>query len=560
MDAMTSAHERRRQQVPGSYGTLEEGQGPPPGVTAVPSRSDLDDAVQDAENHYELTPAESIYSFHLFMVPLYQGHPGFAGVAFFAYFLVVMNFVMQFGLIVIVGAFVADNHSTFVQSIAHFEHPWYDWSHWFDWKKMDEEDHDSDCRSSASLCYEVNGMWTCAPPSVHALSSWSNLDLDRDGLWSRAEAGQEQHRKNIQCQYGVDSLELFDRTLDNIVKDPLLKGRLHFNLTEGIGIPQVYFDYYKYLPLLCQYGDEDLCGTMFERGVFDAAIKLGKDKANLIPIYDFTSARNFCAEHLSKTCKAVLPHSYREWLARLDEKCGKRTYTHMEYQSPGGKEWTLPEVHFETVEKMESLNSMKYQFYFSILLFTFFAIMMEESKNIYRVYVFVIQRGQIKDAPYADSHRWMVLLINFGRSYLWINVLYTGTQFLTCGSDYLGLIFDAISLVFIIEIDDLLYRTVLRGQLKATHEDVETVVMRRWHIVHVMFMEALTVCVVMAGVLYVTYVNKVSNFVPLQEAILCLCDVVGSQCYESTIFDRAWWDHYWLRVQPAAFKGINAIL
>merc|ERR1719393_370228 len=179
-------------------------------------------------------------------MPLYSGHTGWKSMFAFSYFLVILNFVMQFGLILIVGDFVFDNHHNFVESIARFEHPWYDWSHWtFDPFAVD--DHDG-CRGSHSLCYQKEGKWTCAPPTVHAMSEWTNLDVNDDGLWSRAEAADHHHRKDVLCKYGADSLELFDKVVDTMLNDPLLKYRMHFNITEGIGIPKAYFDFYKYQP------------------------------------------------------------------------------------------------------------------------------------------------------------------------------------------------------------------------------------------------------------------------------------------------------------------------
>merc|ERR1719409_1300076 len=205
-------------------------------------------------------------------------------------------------------------------------------------------------------------------------------------------------------------------------------------------------------------------------------------------------------------------------------------------------------------------NCDAYTFYFSILLFSFFAVMMEESKVIYRIYLFVVQKAKITDAPYTETHRGFVLLINVLRTILWVKVLYTGTQFLTCGSDYLGLIFDAISLVFIIEIDELLYRVVLRGKLKRIHEDIEPVELTRYQCAPVMFMEGALIGLVLAGVVYVTVANKLSNFAPLQDAVVCLCEVRGADCYESWKYDRAWWQQYWTQIQPAASNAINLLM
>merc|ERR1719271_195395 len=63
----------------------------------------------------------------------------------------------------------------------------------------------------------------------------------------------------------------------------------------------------------------------------------------------------------------------------------------------------------------------------------------------------------------------MVLAMTVLRLLLWVFLLWSGTMFLTGKPRYLNLIFDALSLVFIFEIDELLYKTMLRSEFKKDH-------------------------------------------------------------------------------------------
>merc|ERR1719324_1140705 len=59
------------------------------------------------------------------------------------------------------------------------------------------------------------------------------------------------------------------------------------------------------------------------------------------------------------------------------------------------------------------------------------------------------------------------------RLFLWIFLLWSGIMFLTGKPRYLDLIFDALSLVSIFEIDELLYKTMLRHEFKMDHLSIE---------------------------------------------------------------------------------------
>merc|ERR1712087_729054 len=85
----------------------------------------------------------------------------------------------------------------------------------------------------------------------------------------------------------------------------------------------------------------------------------------------------------------------------------------------------------------------------------------------------------INDEHVDSVHRAMVLAINVVRTFLCVTLVYSGTVFLTEDTDYLNLIFDALSLVFIIQVDELLYSTLLKKQMKHEHQGQPPVRMKR---------------------------------------------------------------------------------
>merc|ERR1719230_771960 len=67
------------------------------------------------------------------------------------------------------------------------------------------------------------------------------------------------------------------------------------------------------------------------------------------------------------------------------------------------------------------------------------------------------------------------------RLLLWIFLLWSGIMFLTGTPRYLDLIFDALSLVFIFEIDELLYKTMLRHEFKMDHLTIDDMKVANLH-------------------------------------------------------------------------------
>merc|ERR1719456_1336681 len=79
------------------------------------------------------------------------------------------------------------------------------------------------------------------------------------------------------------------------------------------------------------------------------------------------------------------------------------------------------------------------------------------------------------------DHRMMVLTVTTLRICLWFFLLWSGIMFLTGQPRYLSLIFDALSLVFIFEIDELLYKTMLRHEFKMDHLGIDDLKVRNIH-------------------------------------------------------------------------------
>jgi len=307
-----------------------------------------------------------------------------------------------------------------------------------------------------------------------------------------------------------------------------------------------------------------MCGTLFERGVFDAALLSSDASLDARGIHDVKSARDYCQSLLTHRCDTLLPSTYRVWKVRSVEKCGNKEFTPIKYTHPNGKDgeeqWML-RVGFEEQIAYTKASSWKFMCYLAVLMFIFLAVMFEEAKGIYQTFQWVFCSGVIADERVTPSHRISVACVNLVRTVLFAMLLYSGIVFLSEDTDILHLIFDALSLVFIIQIDEHLYATLLRKHMKHEHLDLDPVSMKRSpYCIPVMAMECIRVALLTCVAFAICYAHIIDTVEPLRNALQCLCTVEGEHCYEATNFDAEWWRTYWTETLPQATKDISNLV
>lgn len=137
-------------------------------------------------------------------------------------------------------------------------------------------------------------------------------------------------------------------------------------------------------------------------------------------------------------------------------------------------------------------------------------------------------------------------------------------MFLTMQPKYLTLIFDALSLLFIFEIDELLFKTMLRHEFKVDHlttDDMRVptahggLITGKYSVVGEI-MWFLAVIVFSVCIVYTYCRVELSTLI---DALGCLCSVEGPQCHEAQHFSKLWWDTYWSKTLPAANLIIDSL-
>mmetsp|Transcript_20754 Transcript_20754/g.48190 ORF Transcript_20754/g.48190 Transcript_20754/m.48190 type:complete len:553 (+) Transcript_20754:105-1763(+) len=496
-----------------------------------------------AEHFYELKPHSSVYSLQVFLLPRANAFYGYwcNYTWMYVFTLTIFNFIIQGFLTACVAAHILQHREEYLTSI------------------IDTEPNG--CRDPTSLCtHRPDGTLTCSAPSLRLLGNWSALDVNGDGMWSYDEASNDKYRSEVRCKMGTDVLSLYEHIYEGISATPALQSSLDKNFTEEVGIAKVFFDFYKVEPLLCMYGDEDSCGNLFAAGLFNDAIRFGESDGH--GITDFESALDWCRSVLS-SCEDILPNTYRVWKAHKDKTCGKKVFKDITYDSPDSKEPRyMLGVDFETRIKYEDALGWKFCLFLGMLLFAFLATMYEEWKSIYRYGLYAWQYPERDEVKEDERHRWGVAIFTTLRFILFLSVLVTGIGFMTSSVKYLELIFDALSLVFIIQVDELLYETLVRVPMKEEHEEqCGKIVLKRkiLPIKPVMLVELLSLYAIVLTVIAVVMNYKVSVLHPVTDALTCSCLMSGKECLESQVFGIEFWQQYWEVSAPQLLARLGKV-
>jgi len=575
-----------------------ESQDSQPGASLRSVTQEMDDnnPLSKMELVMPMPPEESVYSYLMFMPPIEQRREKryVTNLLLFAVVLVIVNFVMQAGLLYVVGRHIMHLHAEWVGRITNIQH-----HAWYHVVPMTYNVAPPKCHGAGSpLCNDFGDGMSCTPMSIHALTDWDNLDTNGDGIWGRDEAEAADLIEKVHCAHNVDLPSLYDDMVTQINNSQVLQGRRDTRLLSGTGVHKAYLDWYLHKPLLCQYGDQDMCGALFERGFFDEALR----QKSSPEFKDTKSAMKYCHDLLQYECFDILPSTYRVWRSVTTQQCGDKIFGQSLYKNPSDdREAAVPMLHvdFRKHREYASTKFWPFRLFLCILLTTFLSVMALELRCIFKSFIWcakfpVDDTTSVTSARVVDSkavlivhnrssarlesdddcedpkktvlairwdHRLVVLIVTSMRLCLWCFLLWSGIMFLTGPPRYLTLIFDALSLLFIIEIDELLYTTMLRTEFKNDHMNTNSMQVPSWHGGIVSGRASVTsdiagffFVIAFAAIIVYTFTQNELN--PLLESLECLCSVQGPKCYEANHYSKAYWDTYWSTTLPAS----NAII
>lgn len=528
---------------------------------------------EDGEPVVKISPAESVFSFFLFMAPIEELRaPGkITTPKCLAWLVMIIALTLQGVVIYAVWKVIVLGEYGWQLSVVN-----------------EAPDSRGSCWEGQSLCQELhNGMVTCAPPSVQLAGRWTLLDKNGDGNWTREEA--EAAKEDIYCKYHVNPVEVFDVfttfliNRENIIWiDPAVRA--------GLGIPKMYFEYAAGDIIMCGYRDSNMCPNLLKKGVFEAPLKHGT-----VPRVGTTisSALKYCYEMLEEggICDKTLPSTYTVWKKSSQDQCFGSGFSGFVYKHPEtGREKSLLEVSYDaTQDYQKAERSTLFMLYKACVILVLVASVFTEAKELIPLGTMIMSypaaselKSQGKEVIEVDVdpddddnvtyrirgftavHRTSVAMVVLARSIMFFVLLLVGVIFLLKETDYLNLILNGLGLLFVVTLPGELYHQLLSPYLRAKVENVVPIEVkmstagcmdslnRRPALKDVLWIAVMLVFVVVA---MVSYRNAV--VAPVTQALKCACLSEGEHCREAISFSGQFWDDYWKNRVPAAIREIR---
>lgn len=544
---------------------------PPPKRSASEFIDDTEEAI------IHVKPSDNVYSYFMFVTPseMHKEGGSFTMDTIMAWILAVLNFVMQGVLLYTVFNEVVVANQDWQESILKIEKPLGEAQQFLG-------SAPGKCNPGGSLCYMINGNLTCAPPTVQLTGRWAELDTDGNGIWTRTEV--EKAKTELQCKYIVNPVEVFDVFI-NFLKSREKILWLHPDVKEGKAIHKEYFDFAMGDIIMCGYRTTDMCSNVLKRGFFDAPLKYQTAPRVGTTI---TSALKYCTELLEPggTCERFLPSTYSVWKISSNDQCGDPSYSKFVYKNPGnGVAKSLLEVDYDAPQQFEKATITTFKIYKTIIIGMWLLTMSVEAKDIIIVltwcYSFPDADQFGEDAVHQEEtengetlvtiqgitklHRNCMVLITLLRTILTVVLTYVGVSFLLKQTGYIDLLMDAVTLVFIIEIANIIYAQALRPQIREQCENLQPMTVNK-----LSFGGALDelnkrpavadLCwfigiVILTIIIIETYTAQIVS--ALLDASQCACLGVGDRCIDAHKFSYDFWHDYWRYTIPKIFRAID---
>jgi len=359
---------------------------------------------------------------------------------------------------------------------------------------------------------------------------------------------------------------------------------LHPDVKAGKAIQKPYFWYAAGDIIMCGYRNELACPNIMKKGFLDAPLKHGTAPRVGTTI---DSALKYCYNLLSPggVCQRTLPSTYSVWKISSSDQCQGSSFQKFVYTHPkSGMQKSLLEVNYAAPKKYARSKTLVFQIYKTIIVGMWMLAMLFELKDITIVFTWVLRfpsaeefgdehikeekddNGDVTSYTIQgihSTHRIMVALMTVGRFALTMVLLYIGVSFLLKATDYIGLLMDAVALVFVVEIANILYNQVLRAEIREQAEGLTPMTVKMYGIDSLNRRPALVdliclICVILATIA-VLYNWTVTAVEPVYDALSCACLSEGEKCHEAHMFSYDFWWKYWKEDVPAIFKAVDEL-
>eukprot|EP00446_Apocalathium_sp_SHHI-4_P085156 CAMPEP_0177478264 /NCGR_PEP_ID=MMETSP0369-20130122/24591_1 /TAXON_ID=447022 ORGANISM="Scrippsiella hangoei-like, Strain SHHI-4" /NCGR_SAMPLE_ID=MMETSP0369 /ASSEMBLY_ACC=CAM_ASM_000364 /LENGTH=413 /DNA_ID=CAMNT_0018953677 /DNA_START=146 /DNA_END=1387 /DNA_ORIENTATION=+ len=341
---------------------------------------------------------------------------------------------------------------------------------------------------------------------------------------------------------------------------------------------------------MCGYRNTDMCANLLQRGVFSAPLKYGT-----APRVGKTidSALEYCHKLLEEggTCERTLPSTYSVWKKSSATQCRAPDYDKYVFEHPLDKrEKSMLVVNYDAVKAYDRAGELNlFTVFKTIIIGIYLLAMLGECKSICSVVQWIQgfprvdasgqverrageadagaeEKGEEEEQAISgitDRHRYTMVLLTVVRLVMLFILTWVGLMFLLKDTDYINLLLNAMGLIVVVELTEEVYAYLLSPELQEEVEDIGSLsVPFRGH----SFLRdrpALKDLIVLALFIAVTIAVMVVNHNlivnPLTDSLSCACLSQGEHCYEAHRYSTTFWDDYWTKAVPKAFKELDQL-
>jgi hypothetical protein len=314
--------------------------------------------------------------------------------------------------------------------------------------------------------------------------------------------------------------------------------------------------------------------------VFNEALKSGAHPS----IEDLDSAMQYCYDALSTggLCDHALPQTYQLYKARHSQECGEATYIKGPiFENPYNRQDNIyiAEATYTQVLTYKTAYSSRFMVFQACVVLIWLVATCQEIYDLIVLAQFIrmfpvcdgvkdtglsvdTEERTVRILAVCDSHRAIIFISLVIRGFLTVFILKVGLTFLLADTDYLNMLLNAVALVFVFEIDELLYSALGRS---TTKNDIDNTAPLEFPSISftnpklgrfidkdfwgMFILPFLVLCLVAHHALFTTK--------PVVEALLCACQQEGEYCQDAVDFNTAWYDDYWTTTFPAALKAVQ---
>jgi len=318
--------------------------------------------------------------------------------------------------------------------------------------------------------------WDCGPLTATLLAgvpTLVNFDIDGDGAWSKSDIEQT-HLEHYDKP--TDPLLVLNLFLER-AQEEKLESQRHLTAAESFEatknftqLPISWIDKERFNIELCVSSDPYLCGNLEARGILEG--------------HNFGHTPNArirqCERVSNDFCPDVFGQYYDVYKAWSHELCGSRSTTWLGELRIIASSYSMVRA-YSTLQ--DAIVSPLYASFLLVMLAIWWMSMLVELREMISWWVVMLWyplsdpdghspvvlhhdgRAQVNAIP--APYKAMYIITNLiPRTILCVWLTYVGSLFLISADDYENLILNGVALAFLIEVDNMLFASVVSSEAK----------------------------------------------------------------------------------------------